>query len=146
VQSFYYRSGARSRVATATDVPGSRRSLGNWCANLAARVDWTIFVVSGKAMARTGLRMMPTFPLPPLKFRTYSAPSAPLAGTSRLHRLAAYTGCLRCSYSHMPRRPGTGSELSLMLLRNMSSSETTGNFSAAHTQCFTENAGLQLQR
>src|SRR3982751_4696418 len=27
---------------------------------------------SGKAMARTGLRMMPTFPLPPLKFRTAS--------------------------------------------------------------------------
>src|SRR5262249_20405852 len=31
--------------------------------------------VSGKAMARTGLRMMPTFPLPPLKFRTVSFPS-----------------------------------------------------------------------
>src|SRR5215813_11563603 len=30
--------------------------------------------VSGKAMARTGLRMMPTFPLPPLKFRTVSFP------------------------------------------------------------------------
>src|SRR5258708_39900713 len=26
--------------------------------------------LSGKAMARTGLRMMPTFPSPPLKFRT----------------------------------------------------------------------------
>ena len=45
----------------------------------------------------------------------------------------------------MPRRPTTGSELSLMLFRNMSSSETTGDFSAAYTQCFTENAGLQLQ-
>ena len=32
-----------------------------------------------------------------------------------------------------------------MLFRNMSSSETTGNFSAAFTQYFTENAGLQLQ-
>ena len=30
--------------------------------------------LSGKAMARTGLRMMPTFPLPPLKFRTASFP------------------------------------------------------------------------
>jgi hypothetical protein len=29
---------------------------------------------SGKAMARTGLRMMPTFPLPPLKFRTAGFP------------------------------------------------------------------------
>jgi hypothetical protein len=76
---------------------------------------------------------------------TYPAPSAPLAGTSRLHRMAAYTRCLRCAYSHMPRRPTTGSELSLMLLRNMSSSATTGNFSAAYTQYFTENAGLPLQ-
>src|SRR5260370_35227271 len=33
-----------------------------------------IFRMSGKAMARTGLRMMPTFPLPPLKFRTASFP------------------------------------------------------------------------
>ena len=75
----------------------------------------------------------------------YSTPSAPLAGTSRLHRLAAYTRCLRCAYSHRPRRPTTGSELSLMLSRSMSSSMTTGNSSAAYTQCFTENAGLQLQ-
>jgi hypothetical protein len=63
---------------------------------------------------------------------TYSAPSAPLAGTSRLRRLAAYTRCPRCAYSHMPRRPTTGSELSLMIFRNMSSSETTGNFSAVY--------------
>ena len=162
--------------------------------------------LSGKAMARTGLRMMPTFPLLPLKFRTagfprygfkaglsdeafpahwfaivlralhchhdsllcvrddalisasvragqplyprsrpslrsglycpgpsiaYPAPSAPLAGTSRLHRLAAYTRCPRCAYSHMPRRPTTGSELSSMIFHNVSSSETTGNSSAA---------------
>jgi hypothetical protein len=31
-------------------------------------------ILSGKAMARTGLRMMPTFPLPPLKFRTAGFP------------------------------------------------------------------------
>jgi hypothetical protein len=30
-----------------------------------------------------------------------------------------------------------------MLFHNMSSSETTGNSSAALTQCFTENSGLQ---
>jgi len=29
---------------------------------------------SGKAVARTGLRMMPTFPPPPLKFRTAGFP------------------------------------------------------------------------
>jgi hypothetical protein len=45
----------------------------------------------------------------------------------------------------MPRRPTTGSELSLMLFRNMSSSTTTGNPSVAYTQYFTENTGLQLQ-
>jgi hypothetical protein len=33
--------------------------------------------------------------------------------------------------------PTTGSELSLMVFRNMSSSETTGNFPAALTQYFT---------
>ena len=31
-----------------------------------------------------------------------------------------------------------------MLFHNMSSSETTGNSSAAYTQYFTEDAGLQL--
>ena len=30
--------------------------------------------LSGKAMARTGLRVMPTFPSPPLKFRTAGFP------------------------------------------------------------------------
>ena len=76
---------------------------------------------------------------------TYSAPSAPLAGTSPLHRLAAYRRCPRCAYSHMPRRPTTRSELSLMLSHNMSPSSTTGNPSAAYTQYFTEDAGLRLQ-
>ena len=33
-----------------------------------------VWRLSGKAMARTGLRMMPTFPLPPLKFRTAGFP------------------------------------------------------------------------
>jgi hypothetical protein len=135
-------------------------------------LDW-----SGRAKARSGLRMMPTFPLPSLKFRTagfpqygfkagrsdkafpfdaslrrtvchcpscsplpssdprsvpgdvarwstsvraaaaalpqgpslqtglfcpapssLAAPSAPLAGTSRFHRSAAYTKCLRCAH------------------------------------------------
>ncbi len=58
--------------------------------------------------------------------------------------MAAYTRCLRCAYSHMPRRPTTGSELSSMLFHNMSPSTTTGNPSAVYTQYFTENAGLQL--
>ena len=58
--------------------------------------------------------------------------SAPLGCTSRFRRLAAYTECLRCAGA--PRRPPSGSELSLMLFHNMSSSETTGNSSAALTQ------------
>ena len=170
-------------------------------------------------MARTGLRMMPTFPLPPLKFRTAGFPrygfkaglsDEAFPGTLVCHRpscsllpsrfpalcqgrcayghlrtsglsalpqgpslrsglfcpspstltrphpphsqahpdftvLSAYTRCLRCAYSHMPRRPATGSELSLMLFHNRSPSETPGNFSAAYTQYLAENAGLQLQ-
>jgi hypothetical protein len=32
-----------------------------------------------------------------------------------------------------------------MIFHSMSPSETTGNFSAAHTQYFAENAGLQLR-
>ena len=35
---------------------------------------WIVGVMSGEAMARTGLRMMPTFPSPPLKFRTAGFP------------------------------------------------------------------------
>ena len=40
-----------------------------------------------------------------------AGPSAPLAGTSRFHRTAAYTRCLRCAGA--PRRPASGSALSL---------------------------------
>ncbi len=46
---------------------------------------------------------------------------------------------------HRPRRPASGSELSSMLFRNMSSSTTTGNSSAACTQYFTEDPSLQLR-
>ncbi len=45
---------------------------------------------------------------------TYPAPSAPLAGTARFHCVAAYTPCLRCAFP--PRRPTTGSVLSLLIL------------------------------
>ena len=47
---------------------------------------------------------------------TYSTPSAPLAGTSGLHRRAAYTRYLRCASPATPRRPTTGSVLSLAVL------------------------------
>jgi hypothetical protein len=42
-----------------------------------------------------------------------------------------------------PRQPTSGSELSLMVFRNMSPSETPGNFPVALTQCFTGNSGLR---
>jgi hypothetical protein len=47
-----------------------------WVREFALRLqaDGIKVIVSGKAMARTGLRMMPTFPLPPLKFRTAGFP------------------------------------------------------------------------
>jgi hypothetical protein len=45
----------------------------------------------------------------------------------------------------MPRRPTTGSELSLLLFHNMSPSTTTGNSSVACTQYFTEDSSLQLR-
>src|SRR6516165_5316559 len=44
---------------------------------------------------------------------TYSTPSAPPASTSRFHRMAAYTQCLRCAGA--PRRPAGGSGLSLSI-------------------------------
>ena len=50
---------------------------------------------------------------------TYSAPSAPLAGTTRFRRGAAYTGCRRCAsvlLSPTPRQPTSGSVLSLAVL------------------------------
>ena len=46
---------------------------------------------------------------------TYSTSSAPLTGTSQLHRTAAYMRCLRCAGA--PRRPASGSGL---LLANLS--------------------------
>src|SRR3954470_3026221 len=56
------------------------------------------------------------------------APSAPLAGTSRLHRRAAYTRCLRCAGA--PRRPASGSGLSLPFRPDMPSSLTPGSSSS----------------
>jgi glycine/D-amino acid oxidase-like deaminating enzyme len=40
-------------------------------------------------------------------------PSAPLAGTSQLHRTAAYMRCLSCAGA--PRRPASSSGLSLSI-------------------------------
>jgi hypothetical protein len=45
----------------------------------------------------------------------------------------------------MPRRPPSGSELPSLLFRNLSSSTTTGNSSAAGAQYFIEDASLHLR-
>src|SRR3954467_3687455 len=63
----------------------------------------------------------------------YPAPSAPLAGTSRLHRRAAYTRCLRCAGA--PRRPASGSGLSLPFRPDMPSSLTPGSSSSHVSSC-----------
>src|SRR3954466_16251321 len=63
----------------------------------------------------------------------HPAPSAPLAGTSRLHRRAAYTRCLRCAGA--PRRPASGSGLSLPVRPDMPSSLTPGSSDIAYVQC-----------
>src|SRR3954447_23829151 len=60
------------------------------------------------------------------------APSAPLAGTSRLHRRAAYPRCLRCAGA--PRRPASGSGLSLPFRPDMPSSLTPGSSDIACVQ------------
>src|SRR4051812_21582039 len=61
------------------------------------------------------------------------APSAPLAGTSRLHRRAAYPRCRRCAGA--PRRPASGSGLSLPFRPDMPSSLTPGSSRIACVQC-----------
>src|SRR3954453_12352523 len=63
----------------------------------------------------------------------YPAPSPPLAGTSPLHRRAAYTRCLRCAGA--PRRPASGSGLSLPFRPDMPSSLTPGSSTIACVQC-----------
>lgn len=98
---------------------------------------------SGLPLYPRGPRSGPGYAVPVHLHLT--GPICPNGGTSRFHRLAAYTRCLRCACSSMPRRPTTGSGLSSMLSHNMSSSTTTGNSSVAYTQYFTEDIGLQLR-
>jgi len=63
---------------------------------------------------------------------TYPAPSAPLAGTSQLHRPAAYMRCLRCAGA--PRRPASGSALSLAIPSQHVVLTVPGEPVAAYTQ------------
>src|SRR3984893_9526606 len=75
---------------------------------------------------------------------TYLVPCAPLGGTARFHRTAAYTRCLRCAPISAPRRPTSGSVLSLAYFLDMSSSGTDGKFIRLPIpSSFTDDAGLR---
>jgi hypothetical protein len=73
---------------------------------------------------------------------TYSTPSVPLAGTSRLHHLVAYTQCLRCAGA--PRRPTRGSELSLHIPSWHAVLIDPGEF--VHRMCPIVDADMSLRR
>jgi hypothetical protein len=72
---------------------------------------------------------------------TYSAPSVPLAGTSRFHRMAAYTRCLRCAGA--PKRPPSGSGLSLPFRPDMPPSLTPGSSIVVSVQNTDVDIGLR---
>jgi len=82
----------------------------------------------------------PLFPRGPRSEPSYAVPvhlhligpSAPLPGTSWFRRLAAYTWCPRCAFP--PRRPATGSALSLCIPFPMPPPMTAGSSSAALAQ------------
>ena len=76
----------------------------------------------GKDSPRTAMQafrstpgvLAPVWVLVSQSISAYPTPSAPLAGTSRFRCLATYTPCLRCAFP--PRRPTSGSVLSLLIL------------------------------
>ena len=72
---------------------------------------------------------------------TYATPSVPLVGTPRFHRKAAYTRCLRCAGA--PRRPTSGSGLSLPFLPDMPSSMTSGSSIVVSVQNTDVDIGLR---
>ena len=130
-------------------------------------VNWFVFVLRALGGHREFLRCgrddgagehlrASGFPLyPRASLRTglcYPDPSSlnwPHPTHSRAHPDFAAWRLIRDAFAvptlHRPRRPTTGSELSLMLFHNMSPSTTTGNSSAAFAQYFTEDTSLQLR-
>jgi hypothetical protein len=73
----------------------------------------------------------------------YPAASAPLAGTSQLRRPAAYMRCLRCAGA--PRRPASGSALSLPFFPSMSPSMSPGRLSLRTPSSFAISTGLRRE-
>jgi len=66
------------------------------------------------------------------------------AGTSRLHRKAAYTQCLRCAKT--PRRPTSGSELSLLTLSKHAVLSDPGEFNTNLSRLSGADIGLRRDR
>jgi hypothetical protein len=68
--------------------------------------------MSGGTMARTGLRMMPTFPSSPLKFRTAGFPQygfkAGFSGRAFPRTIARFASVLRAARSAIPARSVAG--------------------------------------
>jgi hypothetical protein len=115
---------------------------------------YSLLYVRDDALLSTSVRAdPPLYPRGPRSGPGYVVPVHPhLIGPIRPTRGHIQTSPTRglyqmpslCIFAYASRRPTTGSELSSILFRNMSPSETTGNFPAAGTQYFTENTGLQL--
>ena len=80
----------------------------------------------------TPVALAPVWVMLSQSINTYSATSVPLLGTSPFGRRAVYVRCCRCAGA--PRRPRSGSVLSLPFCLNMSPSATPGSSAAAGTQ------------
>src|SRR6516164_2131883 len=106
-----------------------------------AVVRWSAAIRADSLLYPRGPRSGPGYSVPvPLRLIDPIRPSCGHISTSPPCGL--YEMPSLCMFS-MPRRPTTGSELSLMIFRNMSSSVTTGNFPAALTQYYTGNTSLR---
>jgi hypothetical protein len=89
-------------------------------------------------MARGGLRMMPTFPWPSLKFRTAGFPQFGFKAGSSDKALPDAT-----AVHTAPRPPASGSTLSLAFLPDMPSSTTPGRFATGLFQTCGSDIGLR---
>ena len=74
----------------------------------------------------TPVALAPVWVMLSQSINTYSATSAPLLGTSQFRRRAVYMRCLRCAGA--PRRPKSGSVLSLTILSQHVALYDSGKF------------------
>src|SRR5208337_4741177 len=86
----------------------------------------------GVVLRPRGPRSGPGYSVPILL--RLSTPSAPLAGTSQFRRPATYMRCLRCAGA--PRRPASGSELSLSIPSRHAAPYVPGEIGTVFIQFF----------